>query len=213
MTEPTKRPATDRNEEHMSGDTWRSFVRGLRTFVGRRVPERDADDVAQDALLRMHQGLGGLRDPERLEAWAYGIARRTIADYYRGRGPDEVAAGQATSDEVDGLDDPEADAQRGFGRFDGDHSVHEEVLSWLRPTAESLPAKYRDALLLADFDGVTQKEVAERLGLSLSGAKSRIQRARALLADDLRCCCEIAVGDRGEVVDFRRRGDECRPGC
>jgi RNA polymerase sigma-70 factor (ECF subfamily) len=63
---------------------------------------------------------------------------------------------------------------RGFASFGGDHSVHEEVLSWLRPMAEELPEKYRQALVLADFEGLTQRQVAESLDLSLSGAKSRV---------------------------------------
>lgn len=185
---------------------FRPFLKGLRAFVARRVPERDADDVAQDVLLRLHQGLDGLRDPSRWEPWAFGIARRTIADYYRSRKPVDLPAGQ---DDVEALAEPDDDlARRGFGRYAGDHSVHEEVLGWLRPTAEQLPTKYRDALLLADFDGHKQKDVAERLGLSLSGAKSRVQRARGLLSDALRRCCEIAVDEGGEVVDFRRLGDD-----
>lgn len=185
---------------------FRPFLRGLRAFVARRVPERDADDVAQEVLLRLHQGLDGLRDPSRWDSWAFGIARRTIADYYRSRKPVDLPEGQ---EEVEALAavDPGLEA-RGFGSFDGDHSVHEEVLGWLRPTAEQLPARYRDALLLADFEGEKQKDVAQRLGLSLSGAKSRVQRARGLLADALRRCCEIAVDEGGEVVDFRRLEDD-----
>ncbi|MDA8017173.1 MAG: sigma-70 family RNA polymerase sigma factor [Thermoanaerobaculia bacterium] len=177
------------------------FLRGLRAFVGRRVPERDADDVAQDVLLRLHRGLNKLRDPSRWESWAFGIARRTIADYYRSRRPGTT---DGRGGEIETVEDPNGGGPRGFGRFEGDHSVHEEVLGWLRPTAESLPAKYRDALLLADFDGHTQKEVAVHLGLSLSGAKSRVQRARALLADAVQRCCEVALNADGEAVDFRR---------
>ena len=197
--------------------SFRPFLAGLRAFVGRRVPERDADDVAQDVLLRLHQGLGRLREPSHWESWAFGIARRTIADYYRSRKPGDVPEGH---DAVDTMAEVDGDLERrGFGDFEGDHSVHEEVLGWLRPTAESLPEKYRDALLLADFDGHKQKDVAQRLGLSLSGAKSRVQRARGMLADALRRCCEIAVDATGEVVDFRRLGDhaagaaEVEPGC
>ena len=83
--------------------------------------------------------------------------------------------------------------------------MHEEVLTWLRPTAESLPDGYREALLLADFEGLSQRQVADRLGLSLSGAKSRVQRARKLLRQRLEQCCELALEPGGKVVDFRRR--------
>jgi RNA polymerase sigma-70 factor, ECF subfamily len=185
---------------------WRPFVAGLRAFVARRVPARDAEDVAQEVLVRLHQGAASLRDASRAESWVYGVARRTIADYFRSREPAASAEPAARAEELPAPDGPPA---RGFGAFAGDHSVHEEVLSWLRPMAEELPEPYRRALLMADFEGRPQREVAAELGLSLSGAKSRVQRARALLGTRLRRCCEIELGPEGRVLDFRRRDCEC----
>lgn len=187
-------------------DTWQPFVRGLAGFVARRVPAQDAEDVLQDVLVRLHQGAAGLRDAGRAESWVYGIARRTIADYYRARRP-PLSPGPAP--EVDDLPDPAAPEPRGFAAFGGDHGVHEEVLSWLRPMAEELPDKYARALLMADFDGRTQQEVADELGLTLSGAKSRVQRARALLGESLRRCCEVELDEEGRAVDFRRQSCDC----
>lgn len=180
---------------------WRPFVEGLRAFVARRVPAPDAEDVAQEVMIRLHQGAASLRDAGRAESWVYSIARRTIADYYRSRGarPDRDAS--EAGEEVATPGEPAP----GFGAFAGRHSAHEEVLSWLRPMVEELPEGYREALLLADFEGRPQRQVAERLGLSLSGAKSRVQRARALLGEHLRRCCEIELGPDGRVTDFRRR--------
>lgn len=185
---------------------WRPFVEGLRRFVASRVPAQDAEDVAQEVMVRLHRGAGRLRDAERAESWVFGVARRAIADYYRARGATPAAAG---AEPADALADPTAGPERGFGRFAGAHSVHEEVLSWLRPMAEELPETYREPLLLADFEGVPQREVAARLGLTLSGAKSRVQRARAMLGDRLAHCCEVELGADGKVVDFRRRECDC----
>ncbi len=202
-------------------DHWAPFVAGLRAFVARRVPPQEADDVTQDVLLRLHQGASGLRDADRAESWVYGIARRAIADFYRGRRRPEERAGGLDADEVPDARGPAPGSAlgsghappdtppRGFASFPGDHSVHEEVLTWLRPMADELPPKYRDPLLLADFDGRPQREVAERLGLSLSGAKSRVQRARKLLGEHLRRCCELELDPDGEVIDFRRRECDC----
>lgn len=185
---------------------WRPFVEGLRRFVAGRVPVQDADDVTQEVMVRLHQGAASLRDAERAESWVYGIARRAIADYYRARGTTPAAAG---AEPVDELVAPVAAPDRGFGRFAGGHSVHEEVLSWLRPMVDELPEIYREPLLLADFEGVAQREIAERLGLTLSGAKSRVQRARALLGEHLARCCEVELDAEGRVADFRRRKCDC----
>ena len=85
--------------------------------------------------------------------------------------------------------------------------VHEEVLSWLEPMIEELPPKYRQALRLADVEGVPQRVVADRLGLSLSGAKSRVQRARVQLGELLDECCQVELGADGRVVESRRRAE------
>jgi RNA polymerase sigma-70 factor, ECF subfamily len=65
---------------------------------------------------------------------------------------------------------------------------------------------------LTELDGVTQAEAAARLGLSTSGMKSRVQRARAQLKDLLADCCEIELDRRGGVTAYRprRRPCDCR---
>lgn len=182
-----------------------SLVAGLRAFVARRVPAQDADDVTQDVLLRLHQNVAALRDAEHAQAWVYGIARRAIADFYRRRPPTETLS----APEAETIPAPDQLPRTGFASFAGAHSVDDEVLSWLRPMAEALPDGYREALLMADFEGRKQRQVADALGLSLSGAKSRVQRARALLGERLRQCCEVALGADGKVVDFKRNACDC----
>ena len=185
--------------------SWAHFVDRLRAFVARRVPAQDADDVAQEALLKIHQSAAKLRDPRRIQAWVYSIARFAVADYYRVHRAVEVT----DSIELESMADPSGDVAEKLATFDGDHSVHEEVLTWLRPIAEQLPAGYREALLMADFEGATQRRVAEALGLSLPGAKSRVQRARRMLATELERCCSLELGDEGRVEDFQRNACDC----
>lgn|GEM_PF-137702 len=193
------------------GDHWRPFIDGLRAFVARRVPADDADDVAQEVMLRLHQGADSLRDSERAEAWVFGVARRAIADYYRSGDYRARRDGEPLGEGAEAVAAPPRpdEAPRGFASFAGDHSTHEEVLTWLRPMAEELPAPYRDALVMADFEGHTQRRVADELGLSLSGAKSRVQRARRLLGERLRQCCRLELDGAGRVVDFERQAEHC----
>ena len=54
---------------------------------------------------------------------------------------------------------------------------------------------------LAEIEGLPQQEVADRLGLSLSGAKSRIQRGRAMLKDALERCCRFEFDRRGNLAE------------
>jgi len=194
------------NSHNGDEEPWQPFVEGLRAFIKGRVPSVHADDVLQDALVRMHESAASTGEIDRAEAWVFAIARRTIADFYRERerGPEEKAIGRA--EEMAGpAENPEAEST---ADYDGEHDVHEEVLSWLRPMAEKLPEMYRRPLVMADFEGHTQQEVADELGLSLSGAKSRVQRARKKLGRRLKDCCEVEFGTDGRAREFRRREGE-----
>lgn len=182
---------------------WRTFHEQVRTFVLRRVPSAiDADDVVQDIFLRIHQGINNLRADHQVQAWVFTIARRTIADFYR-KHYRRLAKTHGGLDDLPASEESPMPGNR--AAFAGDHSVHEEVLSWLRPMIDQLPEKYRVPLYLADVEGYTQREVAEQLGLSLSGAKSRVQRARVMLGNVLNTCCQVEFGPAGEAIEFRRR--------
>ena len=77
--------------------------------------------------------------------------------------------------------------------------------------AGQLEEMYRRPLIMADFEGHTQPEVADELGLSLSGAKSRVQRARRKLGALLKECCEIEFSPEGRAQAFRRREESANP--
>lgn len=182
---------TVRSSERFSSERlWRTFAEGVRAFVRRRVPPAEADDIVQDLFLRIHENVASLRGEERVQAWIYTLARRTIADFYRRRARRPDAASAALPDTL--------------AAHDGVHDVHEEVLSWLRPMIGALPEAYAAPLRWADVDGLPQQEIADRLGLSLSGAKSRVQRARQKLGDVLADCCAVEFGPEGRAVGFYR---------
>jgi RNA polymerase sigma-70 factor (ECF subfamily) len=85
-------------------------------------------------------------------------------------------------------------------------NLNEEILPCLVSAIDELPEGYRRALTQADLEGRTQKEVAGELGLSLSGAKSRVQRARRKLKAALLSCCHFELDRLGNVLDYLPRG-------
>lgn len=183
---------------------WRKFSDQVRRFIRSRVSnDNEAEDVVQDIFIRIHEGIDKLRHKDRVQSWVFGIARRALADHYRQKGKDkEKPAG--TEIEMDGDEDPLLD----LNDFEGAHDVHEEVLSWLIPMIDELPEKYGKPLKMADVEGKTQQEVADYLGLSLSGAKSRVQRARQKLGEVLAACCEVQFGEEGRAVAYHKIKDE-----
>lgn len=180
--------------KHPPGETelaWQQLGDELRAFVRRRVnDEHAADDLAQDVLARFAHQVATKGRPDHPAAWLLTTARHAIVDHYRAQRPtvewDDSTMLASPSDEVD-----LARLHASFRAF-----VH------------ALPAKYREAVLLTEYEGLTQQQLAERLGVPLSTAKSRVQRAKVRLAQALHACCTFELDRRGGIVDYRRR----RPG-
>lgn len=177
----------------------------LRAFVGRRVSDPDAaDDIAQDVLLRLHRSLGELRDEDRLDAFAYRIARNAIIDHYRARaGAKEVpVADDRLAARIDADAHPGDDEVRGRG----------ELARCLHPVVMRLPEPYREALTLTDLGELSQVEAARITGLSTPGMKSRVQRARAQVHELLSACCDVAIDADRRIAAVERTGPcACAP--
>lgn len=173
-----------------SEKVWRDFSDRLRSFIARRVPSDAVDDLLSDVFVKVHARIDTLEDEARLAPWLFQITRNTLADHYRRFRP---------TTELNGIDRVEAE---------DDYDAAEMIAASLHGLVDNLPEKYREALTLTEFDGLTQAEMGERLGLSVSGAKSRVQRARGLLRDELLACCHFEFDQRGHVIDY-----EPRPRC
>lgn len=183
---------------------------GLTAFVRRRVRNpADADDIVQRVFLQVHRGLDDLRDDERLHGWIYRAARNAIVDHYRAAAPRrEIPSGNATD-----VSDS-AGVRAGAQDPDDEGAAMEELAQCVRPLLEQLTAQDAEALRLTDLDGVTQSEAARRLNLSVSGMKSRVQRARVRLRGVLEECCRLQFDARGSVRDYdQRAGGACGPSC
>ena len=174
---------------------WDAFHGSLQQFIRRRVSDEvTAEDVLQDVFLKIHQHMETLKDVKRLESWIYQIARNAIIDSYRSRGL------TTTLEAAEILDMPEELP---------DDDVVSELLPSVRAMVKSLPEMDRQALVLTAYQGLTQKELAERLGLSFSGAKSRVQRAREKLKQQLLECCHFELDRRGHILDYQPRCHNC----
>jgi RNA polymerase sigma-70 factor (ECF subfamily) len=173
--------------------SWRELEAKLRPFIARRVrSEVEVDDVVQDVFLRMQRGLGGLRDDERFGPWVYQVARSAVADHQRVALKHRVA-------EDDGHDAPM--------EIDDGRAVEQALASVVALFVAALASPYREALTLTELEGMTQKQAAELLGISLSGMKSRVQRGRVLLRKSLEDCCTIGLDVRGRIVGCEPRPD------
>lgn len=185
---------------------WTDMHAGLVRFVGRRVRhDADAEDIVQRVFLKVHESLGGLKDADRLHAWIYQVTRRAIADHYRSpmRRREVPMEPDAPLADVPAAPDDQADAEAGSEAF-------RELAACLHPLVAQLAAADQEALRLVEVEGLSQVEAADRLGLSVSGMKSRVQRARGRLRRIVEDCCRIDLDRRGGVIGYTsRRCDPC----
>lgn len=169
---------------------WREVEAQLRPYVARRVPSpADVDDVLQETFVRMHRGLATLGDDERFGAWVYRIASNAIADHLRVRVRHPVASGDGghePKDTITGEPDPHLET---------------DLAECVSLFVARLPSPYREAITLTELEGLTQKDAAEMLGISLSGMKSRVQRGRERIRHMFEECCEMTVDCRGHVTE------------
>jgi RNA polymerase sigma-70 factor (ECF subfamily) len=173
---------------------WAEFAGRLRAFVARRVPAGiEPDDVVQEVFVRVVRHLPSLRDAERIEAWLFQIARNTLRDAMRAR--------QRRDSRTDNLEvDVPAEADTEDVR-----AAEAELAPCLTPMVARLAEPYRSAIELTSVQGLTQTEAAKRVGVSVSGMKSRVQRARDQLKEMLLRCCEVDVDRRRGVADYHLR--------
>ena len=184
--------------------TRRELQTRVLAFVSRRVRSReDAEDIAQEVMLRIHRHSADLEHAERLSGWVHRIAANAIADHYRRPARREVPSGQAT-------DVPEVGSEPPPAAVDGSvDDVRRELAACLSPLIERLPPLYRQALEVTELGGLSQVEAAAELGLSVSGMKARVQRARRQLREQLLECCHVELDRRRAPTEFRSRGAAC----
>lgn len=165
---------------------YRSLRAPLMGFIRRRVADDQAvEDILHDVFFKIHTRIEGLREQDKVETWIYQITRNAIVDYYRK--PNHSANLPET---VPALETGEED------------DAVQRISPGLKAMINRMPPHYRDALLLTDYEGLTQRELAARLNISLSGAKSRVQRARQLLKDMLMNCCHFEFDMYGTILDY-----------
>lgn len=165
---------------------WTQYSHRLKAFIRKRVrKDAETEDILQEVFIRVHRHLCCQSNWNKPKNWFYQIARNLIIDHYR-RQREWVELSDSLPAESELPED-----------------TPEEKLSLsLKALIDELPEPYRQALLLTEYQNLSQQQLAKIQGLSLSGAKSRVQRARKKLRELLLQCCHFAFDRRGGIVDY-----------
>lgn len=172
-------------------EVWAAVSPKLMHYISGRVSNRqDTEDLLQEVYVRALESSRGDNDIENVTAWLYRIAHNVIVDKYRSTGRivltddiDEVTSSQLVQD-----------------------NYNQETGQCLMQLAEHLSPTDREAILEADYRNNKQGILSSRWGISLSGGKSRIQRARQRLKTSLLECCEVKTDGAGNILDLHAKG-------
>ncbi|MEL7119427.1 MAG: sigma-70 family RNA polymerase sigma factor, partial [Bacteroidota bacterium] len=157
----------------MSNNTsWSNLSEILYAFILKKTKDESlAKDLLQEALVKIYLKRSQLVNEDKLMSWAFKITRNIVFDYYRKNKNaelhHEVVSGSAETDD----------------------SLHNLLAEWIPQAIQLLPEPYREAIFLTEIKGLSQKELAEHLGISYSGAKSRVQRGKQKLKAIILECC------------------------
>ncbi|MDO6389958.1 RNA polymerase sigma factor SigZ [Pontibacter sp. BT731] len=166
----------------------------LRSFVLKRVKDKEeSNDILQQLYVKLYKHCEQLQDVRNLNAWLYQIARNAVYDYYREQGRNIPIEDESKLEEK---------LQQ--------NSEHQDSESLVLPLINMLPVEYAEPLRLSEIEGISQKEIAERLGMSYSGAKSRVQRGREKLKELFLECCHLELDRKGALVSAIAK-ESCKP--
>lgn len=174
---------------------WAEYQGLLRRFLASKVNNpHDAEDLLQQILMKVHQGLSNLKDTTSIKPWLLQISNRTIIDYYR----KQADKRELSADEL---------------WFQDEEQVENELLRCLQPFILQLPAAQAELLMEVELGGVSQKEYAQKLNLPYTTLKSRVQKSRQLLKTVFEQCCELEMDASGRVIGFGEKKAGCKTNC
>jgi RNA polymerase sigma-70 factor (ECF subfamily) len=165
---------------------WIDLNEELYKFIlGKIKDEQTAKDIHQEVFLKIQTKIHQLKHTSKLTSWVYQITRNSIVDYFRKVKNNNIS--------INDLDIPEIDTNN----FD-----YSNLTNCINQKIENLSSQHKEAIILTSFKNYSQKELAEHLKISYSGTKSRVQKAKEILKENILDCPNIESDSTGKLIDF-----------
>jgi RNA polymerase sigma-70 factor (ECF subfamily) len=173
---------------------WTDFHKELKAFIYNKTRNSaDTDDILQETFVKIIRNIDKINQSENLRQYLYAIVRNTINDYFKSH--------------KNILADTEIEEQ--FSETET-NTLNETIAECcIKPFINELPANYKEALLITEFQNISQKQLAEKLNISYSGAKSRVQRGKDKLKDLLLTCCNYESDVYGNIISQTKNNCGC----
>lgn len=171
---------------------WNQFNSELRSFIFYKTRnESDTDDILQEVFMKIIQNISRINEAKNVKSYIYAIVRNTINDHFRKNRKFE------TSNEIPEIISEEEST-----------NLNQTIADCcLRPLIETMSENYRDALIFSELEEKSQKELAEEMSISYSGAKSRVQRAKEKLKSLILENCAGQSDAYGNLMDSKCKAE------
>lgn len=186
-------------------EVYNTFHLKIFRYLVRLVGEQEAEDLAQEVFLKVSQSLESFRCESSLSTWIYRIATNAALDKLRSPSFQKKMA-TASIDEAETEDVEEKDIWTGeLAPLVEQQLVRKEMNDCIQGYIMKLPESYRTVLALSEAEELSNKEIAEILGISLGTIKIRVHRAREKLKEELIANCDSYWIEGNEYVPELRK--------
>lgn len=165
----------------------KDFDRMIAGLICKKTGHQDhCHDIHQEVYIRMMQKMDKIKNADNLKSYLFRMADNAVTDYYRKKTNKsfELRPEELEEPDLSYIQEPEirlADC-------------------CLRPMIESMEPVYRDALIMTELEGLSQKQYAEKVGISVANAKIRVFRAKDKLKKIIMDCCQYEFDRYGNIV-------------
>lgn len=162
-------------------DIWNEYNAEIFFFILKRVRNKDsANEIIQNSFLKIHNNLKKIRQDSKVKPWVFQIVRNEIINFYN-ESKKVVEVSSLKSDPL-------------MVQIEGNH------LCCFDRFVYELPEKHKKVIELVYFDGKKLFETAQELEISLANVKARVRRAKIILKENFKKCCNFSSDKNGKLI-------------
>lgn len=174
-------------------------------FISTKVQNNeDAEDLTQEVFIKLLRSTEKGIPINNLQNWLFNVAKNIVIDHYRKK---KIVLEDINDNNNHGLKCEESELA-----LTEDQQLRLKV--YLRTVIQDLPENDRKLIEMSEFQGFSQKEIAEELGMNYTTVRSKIQRGRQKIKKTISSCCEIIQGGKGSIIGYKpRKNKHCTANC
>ena len=169
-------------------------------YIARMTGIDEAEDITQEVFQKVSFAIENFKGESKLSTWIYRIATNTALDRLRSTAFRNSSAQSTLEDSIE-----DKDVWAGSSKTPLDQKlIRKEMSECVWEYIEKLPSDYRTVIVLSQFEGFKNREIADILQISLDAAKVRLHRARASLKNLLDDACLFEHNEQGTLICDRK---------